>query len=221
MEQDMTAYYDLHDDVNRAGRWFLKGPYDASGRELDGRIFTEGRIVGASGSTWEGEVVPLGSPLKFRLRAPGEPLDFTFADFEVPIVTATLGTALKELGGPDIQLFPAEIEGQPGEYHVLNVVRQILCVDEARSRFQKWTERDGRPDKVGDYRGIHPLLVDPKTIDGSHIFRVRGWVVAIIASQMVKDLFEQRQYSGLKFRLASDAALSAQDVDGLSKKGPP
>jgi hypothetical protein len=38
---------------------------------------------------------------------------------------------------------------------------------------------------------------------------------------MVKDLFEQRQYSGLKFRLASDAALSAQDVDGLSKKGPP
>jgi len=72
---------------------------------------------------------------------------------------------------------------------VANVLPCVDCIDESRTVGEKWTESDGRPDKVGMYRTIVYLFVDPTRI-AHDIFRVQGW--KICSRSRTPGRFEQR-----------------------------
>ncbi len=83
---------------------------------------------------------------------------------------------------------------------MLNAVRVIRCLDEKRSEFIKWTEHDHRADLAGKYRQVTKLVLIPGAIPpDAHIFRVDGWEVALIVSEVVKVAMESVGCFGAKF----------------------
>jgi hypothetical protein len=164
-------FFRLLDDMSLRGRWFLKGPVNQQGERVDPRIFTTGNPV------------DITAPLVIPLRQPGIALDFTLADFGMPVVTRTLGLKLAAVAPSELQRLPATIEGVEGEYDVVNVLAALDCLDRARSQVRYWTESDGRPGKVGKPRMITSLGIDPSRALGRHIFRILDWEVALIVSE--------------------------------------
>jgi len=180
-------FYRLLADPIATSRWYLKCPIDPSGVEVDPCLFTQG--------------VPVGSQpaLRLPLRRNGDEVGFNFCDFDMVVTPAKVNAGLELLVGPAIQRIPVTIHGKTAEYEILNVCELISCVDESRSSFTKWTDADGRPEKVGQLRMVVGLKIDPSLVGNHHIFRVRGWPIALIASQEVKSLFESRNLSGVKY----------------------
>lgn len=129
---------------------------------------------------------------------PGRPLDFTLGAFGVPFVSIELARALGEVLGNESQFIPVDARGK--SLQILNALKLVDCLDENRSTFTKWGPSDGRPDKVGQYRMVTELWVDPKRAGEGSIFRVRGWDVALIVSQTVKDVIEAGGFDGAVFQ---------------------
>jgi hypothetical protein len=145
-------------------------------------------------------------PLFAEVTRPGRPLDFTVSAFNTPIARASLANAISTAAGSDVQCLPAAIEKQVG-FCVVNAIRVVRCIDEDRSRFGKWTEQDGRPDKVGKYRGVPHLRVDPRMIpEDAHFFRLKDWEVVLIVSEPVKDAMERAGCQGAKFQEVTGAS---------------
>lgn len=109
------------DDVHLEGRWHVESPLDAQGREIVPQDFLLGRAL-----RWE---APLVLPLYRRGRA----LDFSQTGLNFAVVNGRFATLCGRLGiQHQIQLIPARVEEHPEPYFVLNTLRLIRCVDEAR-----------------------------------------------------------------------------------------
>jgi len=104
------------------------------------------------------------------------------------------------VAGADIQCIPVTIGGQSG-IMVLNALRLIRCVDEQRSVFEKFTIDDPvRPDKAGQYRYFDKLVLDRRAIPpDAHFFRIDGWRIALIVSEVVKNAMERVGCYGAEF----------------------
>jgi hypothetical protein len=180
-------FYRLIADPAATSRWYLKSPIDPSGNEVDPRLFTQG--------------VPVGSQpaLRLPLRRKGDEVGFNFCDFDMVVTPATVNAELEALAGRAIQRIPVRIDATTTQYEILNVCELVPCFDESRSLFTKWTDADGRPERVGQLRMVAKLKIDPSRADRHHLFRLAGWPIALIASQEVKSLFESRNMSGLKY----------------------
>src|SRR5207245_2299372 len=59
--------FQILDDTERPGRWFLRAPVSSEGEELDPEFFQNGTAV------------KVEQRLSIPMRQPGLPLDFTFA----------------------------------------------------------------------------------------------------------------------------------------------
>lgn len=185
----MPKFYNLDADPSEVYRWYLKSPVNLSGNEVDPRLFTRGKHVDTSSMS-----------LKVPLRRQGEPIDFNFADFDMVVTPAEFNAELEKLTGSNrIQRIPVSVEGSDKGFEILNTVDLVECVDEAESEFTQWTEEDGRPDKVGQYRMFARLRINGDAAEGHHLFRVKGWPIALIASEAVKVLVEKMNLSGIKF----------------------
>lgn len=179
-------YFDLFDDMQLKGRWFLKTPLAGDGTEIDARTFTEGRPV---------DVRPVSLPI----RQPGTPLDFTMADYEMPVANARAARIFQRLAGDDVQLIPIRVEGQSDDYFIVNATHALACVNEkACEEVTFWTKDDFRPDLAGTYKSIVGLRIDPSRVSGHHLFWVKDWV-QLIASETIKDAFEKEGIVGAKF----------------------
>lgn len=185
-------YFQIIDAPNLTKRWFLQTPTDAAGRELDPESFRLGCPVDASG------------PLTISVRRPGPPIDWTFADFAMPVVRKNVGDVLQRMAGSSIALFPATVIGYDGEFYVLNVLTCLKCVDDGRSEMMKWRPEDGRTDKVGQYRQITKLRIDREAVRGSDIFRIDGWRIALIVSDSVKTALEKMRVTGISYLPVTD-----------------
>lgn len=181
-----SAYYCLSDDMTTGNRWFLKGPLDRRGARLDPRLFTYR------------EPVECDAPLYIPLRRPGRQLDFTLADFDMPVLRSSLARELQALAPESIQLFPAVVEGSNDSFHIVNVVSVVACLDEQRSTLTYWTQAHGRPDKVGKPMMVVELRVDTERAAGKKIFRLKDWKIALIVSEDARDIL--RGASGAVFR---------------------
>jgi hypothetical protein len=170
------AYYRLVDDKRIRGRWYLKGPVGPDGRQVDPRIFLDGQSLEVPG------------PLTVPLRRNGAPLDFTLADFDMPVLRAEYGEALAKLAPREVQLVPARIQGADGQFVVLNATSALTCLDEGRSEVSFWTAEDGEPEQVGRYRMVASPQVDLARTNGQHVFRIAGWEVALIVSEDARTL---------------------------------
>ncbi|MFY0577628.1 imm11 family protein [Cystobacter fuscus] len=91
--------------------------------------------------------------------------------------------------------------GRPAEpYFILNALRIIRCVDEARcEEIAFWEPRHGDPERVGHYRNVAGLKIDPTKVEDANIFRPWGWTVVLIVSERVKLAMEKEGLTGARF----------------------
>ena len=185
----MPRYFRLRDDMTLPGRWVLGAPLDEQGKEIDPWQFEKGRAL------------ELSSPPRFPLLVRGQPLDFSGAAFGILVVHGRLVRLFEQQGWrQEVQFIPAQVEEHPEPYFILNTLRTIRCIDEARSgEIEYWRPEHGEPERVGMYRSVHGLKVDPAKIEGASIFRTWGWNVAVIVSEHVKQVLEQERITGAKF----------------------
>ena len=182
-------FFRVMDDLHHPDRWHLGVPLDALGMEADPWQFTDGRLFRAR------------SGLRVPVRYIGEPLDFTFAAFDIPVVNHRAQSVIMSLAMNDVQLIPAMVDdvAESGrEYAILNAVRIIPCLDESRSEFVKWTRADRRPDRLGSYRMVTKLRIESQTIS-ANVFRITGWEAALIVSNAVREAILAASLTGIKF----------------------
>ncbi len=117
----------------------------------------------------------------------------------MPIARSLLATAIEGVADGDVQRLPLSAGDHDG-FEVVNALRVIKCLDEGRSEFMKWTVNDHRADFAGQYRMVTNLKVKSDAIpDGAHVFRMEGWLVALIVSETVKLAMENAGCFGAKF----------------------
>jgi hypothetical protein len=184
----MSRYYHLRDDRRSLTRWHLGTPLDESGEELDPWQF------------FEGHRIELGCVPRFPLDVPGEPLDFCWAAFSIPVVHERFVRILRRLRVQDVQLIPTRVEGQSDPFFILNTLREIRCIDDARSaEVEYWKPEHGQPEKLGTYRYVHELRIDPSKVGDARVFRTWGWTIALIVSEDLKEAIEAERLTGTRF----------------------
>ncbi len=184
-----TRYFRLMDDVHIAGRWYLESPMDEQGMDIFPWQFLQAKIL-----RWE-------KPLVLPLYRPGRALEFTQTGLNFVVVNSRFVSICERLGiQNEVQFVPARVEGHPEPYFVLNTLRILRCIDEARcEEFSFWGSEDGEPERVGHYRHVSGLKVDPEKIGNVSIFRPWGWTVPLVVSERVKLAIEEEGLSGPRF----------------------
>lgn len=181
----MRKYFRLLDDVHVAGRWHL-GEVLRHDSDLPFEL-------------WAGAPVPAEGLFHVQITHSGVALDFSLTSFAVPVANSKLAMAIESVAGGDLQRLPVMIPGHEG-FELLNSVRVIRCLDERRSEFVKWTEKDHRADLAGQYRMVTKLrIVAPEVPAGAHFFRVDGWPIALVVSEQVKNSMQIAGCLGAKF----------------------
>jgi len=183
----VPGYHDLRDDRDSHSRWHLGGPLDSQGREIDPWQFRKGRPL------------EFNAPPYFPVDVPGEPLDFCWAAFSIPVVHERFARLFQRLNVPDVQFIPAQVEAHLGPYFILNTLRIIRCIDDSRcAEVEYWQPEDGQPEKIGKYRSIYDLRIDPAKVGDARIFRTWGWSIALIISEDLKQAIEIAGLTGAR-----------------------
>jgi hypothetical protein len=183
-------YFDLSQDVQIPGRWYLGDPAELSGQELeDPWVFTDGRPAQVEGR------------IKVPVYQPGKPLDFSLAGVSVtPVVHAKVATLFTDLAPHDVQVIPVVVDSQEEPFFILVATRLIRCIDDRRStEVLYWKPEDGRQEKVGQYRDVYGMRIDPEKVGDAKVFRTWGWTVALIVSEEIKEALERIGATGTKF----------------------
>ncbi|MFL5350092.1 MAG: imm11 family protein [Hyalangium sp.] len=180
-------FFQLADDLYVPQRWYLATPIDSHGRKVHDWDFIKGTPVHVEGR------------LKIPIKNAGRPLDFSWALLSVPVVHVKVASMLADRAPGDVQLIPADIEGQPDQYLVLVATRLIRCIDEEASKVRFWTPEHGVPDKVGQYMGVDRLCIDKRKVGNAEVFRPEGWEVALIISEEIKNAMEDMGVTGARF----------------------
>ncbi len=173
----------------------FKDGEDESGREDDDEreLFDVWRFR-------EGRVLEIERPIRLSMKPAGLALEFSEA-MGIPIVHRRVVALFERLGlQKEVQFIPVEVEGQAEPWFILNALQVIRCIDDARCDevFYRLPE-DGEPDRVGEYRNVRGLKVDPAKVGAAHIFRPWGWLVVLIVSEHVKQALEAEGITGIKF----------------------
>ncbi|MFY2558650.1 imm11 family protein [Corallococcus terminator] len=196
-------YFELLDDVSSPGRWSLGDPTDETGREV--------------ANPWmfrKGEPVHVEGRLTIPIDRSGKPMDFSMAGIGVtPVVHAKVISVLARLAPDDVQLFSVKIASESGPYFLVNVTRTIRCIDDSASEeVRYWKPEDGRPEKVGKYRGVSGMRIDPTKVGDAKVFRTWGWTIALIVSEDIKDALERAGVTGVKFEeVTGPSAISPEE----------
>jgi len=182
-------YFELTEDMTSPDRWLLGDPLDEQGKEVRGRRFMSGEPTRVDGR------------LRVPVYHPGTPLDFTRVDTGgFPVVSEKVARVLAEVARGDVQLFPVEVESRPEPYFLLNVACLVRCIDDAACvEVSYWTPEDGRPDKVGQYRAVSGMRIDPSKVGDARVFRPWGYRGTLLVSEEVKEALERSGASGLEF----------------------
>ncbi len=184
-----TRYFKLIDDMSIRGRWVLGTPTDGQGQEVDDPWMF-----------YRGQRLPDMGRLKLPIDVPGRALDFSQAAFAAPVVSPRVASVFSELAPEEVQTLPVEIEGQPEPFFILVATKLIRCIDERASRYVEiWRPEDGRPDKVGKYRDVRGMRIDPSQVDDAKVFRPWGWAIALLVREEIKTALEHMGASGAEF----------------------
>jgi len=197
-------FFGMRIDVYVPGRWYLDDPQDLSGQEVDDIwAFVQGRPV------------ELRERLRIPIFQPGKPLDIEFAGAgQAPIVSERVAAVFRELAPQDVQLFPVEVEGRTEPYFLLNVAREVRCIDDAAcDEARLWTPEDGRPELVGEYHVVSGLRIDVSKVGDARVFRLWGWHPPIIVNEEIKDALERVGHVGALFTAVTGPKEDARDAD--------
>ena len=201
----MSKYFQLVDDVSpKAGvrtvvsRSLPKRELNLPKRWFLDRITSDGKRVEPWMLEECGEVGY--KTLDVRIQYEGEPLDITLIARGVPVVAERVFQILAEISPGSFQCIPASIESHTEKYYVINTLKKIKCVDETRSYFDKWTKESTRPDLAGEYKTFYELRIDARAAGKADLFRLDGWLNAVIISERLKDALEAAGTSGVTFK---------------------
>lgn len=184
----MSGFHELKDDVYYPGRWHLRSPLDEQGQRINPWQFFKGRVLAFHGT------------LRFPAKPDGVELDFSWAAFSIPVVHARFVQLFERLGVQDVQFIPAQVEGHAGPYFILNALRILRCIDDARCvEVQYWKPEDEQPEKVGEYKFIAGLRIDPAQVGDARLFRPWGWTGSLIISEDLKQALEAEKLTGTRF----------------------
>jgi hypothetical protein len=184
----MTGYFELCSNMRIPGRWVLKSPVDEHGEEVDPWQFTESRVL------------EVQSELRLSMAHPGRELDFSLTGLGVVVVHGRVVQLFERMGIQEVQFLPAQVEGHFGPYFILNTLRVIRCIDDARcEEVRYWKPENGQPEKVGEYRVVAGMRIDPTQVGEARIFRPWGWPVALIVSEDLKQAMEAEGITGTRF----------------------
>ncbi|HYO66305.1 MAG TPA: DUF1629 domain-containing protein [Archangium sp.] len=183
-------YFELIDDMSSPDRWLLGDPVDEQGNEVRTRQFMSG------------EPTPFDGRLRVPIYHPGTSLDFSRADTSgIPVVSQKVANVLLTLAPGDIQLIPVEMDSRPEPYFLVNVSRLVKCIDDkACEEVLYWKPEDGRPEKVGQYREVYGMRIDPSKVGDAKVFRPRGYKGTLIVSEDIKEALERTGATGTEFR---------------------
>ena len=195
-----TRYYKINDDKYIPGRWHLRMPLFKDGEDEGER---EGDDARELFDTWrfnEGSVLEVEKPIRLLVKPAGVALEYT-ESMGIPVVHRTVVALFERLGlQREVQFIPVEVEGQTEPWFILNALQVIRCIDDARcDEVFYWGPDDGEPDRIGEYRNVRGLKVDPVKVGDAHIFRPWGWLVVLIVSEHVKQAMEAEGITGIKF----------------------
>ena len=129
-------------------------------------------------------------PASYERRAPVDVL-YPAAGL-APIVHERLATNLRSLAGDSIQLIPVTLRGissQPGNYVILNVLKEIACLDQEASSIWKPSVRPA---------WIRKAVIRRSLASGQHVFRLAESKYDIVVSRAVKEVLEAERVSGVK-----------------------
>jgi hypothetical protein len=191
-------------DTSVPERWYLKGLTDGVGVQLDPREFCLGSPIQMLPHmrirSPDGVPVDVRFPLRVGLRKRGVPLGFTFASFAMPVASSAVAHLLLSIDQSAIQVFPVGVESEKNNFYIINVATSPECIDRERSDVEWWGETDGQPDRIGSPKAIYDLVVDRRAVSGRHIFRVKGWEIALVVSEEVRLAFDRDNVSGVAFQ---------------------
>ncbi|HEX8699759.1 MAG TPA: DUF1629 domain-containing protein [Myxococcaceae bacterium] len=180
-------FFELADDVNVPHRWHLAMPRNTQGVKVDDYEF------------WRGSSVHIETRLRVPIEIEGNPLDYTEAGLNIPVVHVRVASMFAELAPDDVQLIPVDVDGQPDQYLILVATRRIRCIDEQASRIELWTHEDGVPHKVGQYASVRDMRVDKARVGSAQVFRCEGWTGPLIISGEVKAALDGMGATGTRF----------------------
>ena len=184
----MSGYFRLRDDMRIPGRWMLGSPTDVQGHEVDPWQFSNGRPLDVQGK------------IRFQVEVAGQSLDFSLDTLAIPVVNGRVVALFEKLGIQEVQFIPVEVEGQREPWFILNTLRSIRCIDDAQCEEVKyWKPEDGQPEKVGEYRVVSGMRIDPAKVGDARIFRPWGWEVALVVSEELKEAMTREGITGTKF----------------------
>jgi len=185
-------YFEIIGDIYVDGRWYLVNPTDRNGAEISAVLNQRAPAkVAAPVRLLHSDAAPRGHPLDYT-RISGDC---------VPVINVRVAEILKRLAPGNLELIPAEVDGFPEPYFVLNVLAERRCIDEeASAEVEKFTEEDREvfPDQVGEYRQVYGLKIDKSKVQGAKMFWTWGWV-ALIVDEEIKNAFEAARVTGVKF----------------------
>lgn len=184
-------YYRLQDDINYPNRWYL------------GTIINDDDnwkyVIGDNIDNYSSE-------LEAKVSQDGSEMDYTITNaYSVPIVSERIKNQLYNLS--DIQFIPLKIVGRKSDlkYFIMVVANKIDCIDETKSKFNKFEVNDPvRPDLAGHYRGFFRLVLDESRIEGKDVFRINKAENYLIISDRVKEALQNISASGVKMTLLPD-----------------
>ncbi|WP_240358628.1 imm11 family protein [Myxococcus vastator] len=174
----------------QAGNWYLGDPLTKQGHELENfREFSSGRPSQVS------------SRLTVPIDESGRRLDFCTAGAgATPVVHIRAATLFAEMAPNDVQLIPVDINGCPDEYLILVATRLVRCIDdEASEEVLYWKPEDERPDKLGMYRSVFGMRIDPTKVGDAKVFRTWGWSGVLVVSEDIKAALERANITGAAF----------------------
>ena len=185
----MKRYFELYEDMSSPERWVLHDTLDAHGKKVGARLYLNAVPIRFDGR------------LRVPILHPGSPLDFSFADSgDFPVVTEKVASTLAELAPDDVQLYPVEVDSRPEPYFLVNVARQVKCIDDETSEeVLYWKPEDNRPDLLGQYRSVGGMRINPSKVGNAKVFRTWGYPAALLVAEDVKEALERTGATGLEF----------------------
>ncbi len=182
-------YFELLDDMSIQGRWLLGTPTDAHGQKVDDPWMF-----------YRGQQLPDMGRLRLPINVPGTALDFSRAAFAAPVVHPRVAAVFSGLAPEEVQTLPVEIEGQSEPFSILVATKLIRCIDDKASRHVEfWQPEDGRPEKVGKYRNVRGMRIDPSRVSDAKVFRPWGWSIALLVREDIKEALERMGATGPEF----------------------
>ena len=184
-----SKYYRLYIDVHVPDQWILARPLNARGEWIIPWDLQQGKPVHLEGEPF----VPIAQS--------GISLDYNDTLVGIDVLNQRLATLWEHLGiQKEYQLIPARVEGQTERYFILNTLRIIRCVDEARcDEVTFWEPRHGDPEMVGHYRNVSGLKINPAAVGDAQIFRPWGWTGTLIVSGRIKQAMDEEGIRGARF----------------------